>query len=247
MSKRRMEQIRQRWWVVVVVAALGVLVVAASSLSMHPTYVGKSTLVLGGSAPEQDAVVIIGYMTIFNDPATIARLKTTAKIPEDVTFEARTVAASPILAIEATADDPKVAQEAAYEMAEALRADISASQLGGIDGYIADLEKKLETTPPVDPPRWDDVYYATLQERIDSAQALKSKTLQFLQPNAGVTEHAPKIVSRLVQGAVGGIVLGILAALGLAALSTRLTNAADLGTRPASHRWSRCPTPDRAN
>ena len=58
--------------------------------------------------------MVVGYMTIFNDPATITRLRTTTKIPEDVTFEARTVAASPILAIEATADDPKVAQDAAY-------------------------------------------------------------------------------------------------------------------------------------
>ena len=115
------------------VAVLGVLVAAASSLSTHPTYVGRSTLVLfGGTAPEQDALMVVGYMTIFNDPATITRLRTTTKIPEDVTFEARTVAASPILAIEATADDPKVAQDAAYEMAEALRADISASQLAGM-------------------------------------------------------------------------------------------------------------------
>jgi len=88
MSKR-MEQIRQRWWVVVVVAALGVLVAAASSLPTHPTYAGRSTLVLSGSAPEQDALMVVGYMTIFNDPATITRLRTTPKIPEDVTFEAR--------------------------------------------------------------------------------------------------------------------------------------------------------------
>ena len=59
-------------------------------------------------------------------------------------------------------------------------------------------------------------------------RSLKSNELQLLQPRAGVTENAPKIVSRLVQGAVGGLVLGILAALGLAALSTRLTNSADL-------------------
>ena len=95
-------------------------------------------------------------MTIFNDPATITRLRTTTKIPEDVTFEARTVAASPILAIEATADDPKVAQDAAYDMAEALRADITASQLAGIDGYIADLERQLAEIPPVDPAGADE-------------------------------------------------------------------------------------------
>ena len=172
--------------------------------------------------------MVVGYMTIFNDPATITRLRTTTKIPEDVTFEARTVAASPILAIEATADDPKVAQDAAYDMAEALRADISASQLAGMDGYIADLERQLAEIPPVDPAGGTNAYYASLQERIDSARALKSNQLQLLQPRAGVTENAPKIASRLVQGAAGGLVLGILAALGLAALSTRLTNAADL-------------------
>ena len=226
--KRRMEQIRQRWWVVVVLAALGVLVAAASSVLAHPTYAGTSTLVLRGAAPEQDAVMVVGYMSIFNDPATIARLRGTTKVPEDVTFEARTVAASPILAIEATADDPKVAQEAAYDMAEALRADITASQLAGIDGYIADLERQLAETPPLDPGGGTNPYYAFLQERIDSAQGLKSNTLQPLQPRAGVTENAPMIVSTLVQGAASGLVLGILAALGLAALSTRLMNAADL-------------------
>ena len=223
-----MEQIRQRWWVVVVVAALGVLVAAASSVLAHPTYVGKSTLVLSGSAPQQDALMVVGYMTIFNDPATIARLRTTTKIPEDVTFEARTVAASPILTIEATADDPKVAQDAATDMAEAFRADINAVQQAGTDGYIADLERQLAEIPPVDPDGSANPYYASLQERIDSARALKSNLLQLLQPRAGVTENAPKIASRLVQGAAGGLVLGILAALGLAALSTRLTNSADL-------------------
>ena len=71
-------------------------------------------------------------------------------------------------------------------------------------------------------------YYAVLRDRIDSARALQSNALQPLQPRAGVTENAPNIASRLVQGAVGGLLLGILAALGLAAVSTRLTNAADL-------------------
>ena len=147
-----MEQIRQRWWVVVVVAALGVLVAAASSVLAHPTYAGRSTLVLSVHAPDQDALMVVGYMTIFNDPATITRLRTTTKIPEDVTFEARTVAASPILTIKATADDPKVAQDAAYDMAVALRADITASQLAGTDGYIADLERQLAEIPPWTPP-----------------------------------------------------------------------------------------------
>ena len=228
MLKRRVEQIRQRWWVVVVVAALTVLTVLASSLPAHPTYVGKSTSVFAVSAPRQDAMMVVGYMTIFNDPATIARLRTTAKIPEDVTFEAQAVAASPILTIEATADDPKVAQDAAADMAQAFRADLNAVSHAGTDSYIANLERELAEIPPVDAAGTSNPYYAVLRDRIDSARALQSNALQPLQPRAGVTENAPNIASRLVQGAVGGLLLGILAALGLAAVSTRLTNAADL-------------------
>jgi succinoglycan biosynthesis transport protein ExoP len=224
--KRRMEQIRQRWWVVVVVAALGVLV-AASSLLTHPMYMGKSTLVLAGRTPEQDAVMILGYLTLFNDPATIPRLRTTTKIPEDVTFEARTAAASPILTIEATADDPKTAQEAAKDMAEAFRADINAVQGAGSRDHAAELESKLKEVPPVNPDGSANAYYASLQERIDTIRS-GGNELQLLQPRVGVTENRPSIVLNLVAGAVGGLLLGILAALGLAALSTRLTNAADL-------------------
>ena len=196
MLKRRVEQIRQRWWVVAVVAVLTVLAVLASSLPAHPTYVGKSTSVFAVSAPQQDAMMVVGYMTIFNDPATIARLRTTAKIPEDVTFEARAVAASPILTIEATAHDPKVAQDAAADMAQAFRADLNAVSHAGTDSYIANLERELAEIPPVDAAGTSNPYYAVLRDRIDSARALQSNALQPLQPRAGVTENAPNIASQ---------------------------------------------------
>jgi polysaccharide biosynthesis transport protein len=230
MSKRRMEQIRQGWWVVAVVAALGVLVAAASSLPTHPTYVGKSSLVLSARTPDQDAIIALGYVTLFNDPATIARVRATSKtkIPEDVTFEARMAAASPILTIEATADDPKVAQDAALHMAAAFSDDVNAVQQAGIDGHVAELERQLSTISPLARDGSTNPYYATLRERIDTVRSIDTNQLLGLQPRAGVTANRPSIVLNLVLGAVGGLVLGILAALGSAVLSTRLTNAADL-------------------
>ena len=225
--QRRVEQIRQRWWVVAVVTVLAVLAAAASALPVHPTYVGKSTLVLSARAPEQDAVMILGYVTIFNDAATITRLRTTAKIPEDVSFEARAAGPSPILAIEATAHDPKVAQDAAVDIGKAFSAYINEVPQSGRENYVAELKRQLAEIPPVDPSGSANPYYATLQERIDDAQ-FSFNELLFLQAWAGVTEITPNLGLKLGLGAVGGLLLGILAALGLAAVSTRLTNAADL-------------------
>jgi len=167
-------------------------------------------------------------MTIFNDPATITRLAATTKIPKDVTFEARTVAASPILSIEATANSPEVAQDAAQDMAEAFRADINSVEQTGGEKYAAELQRQLSEVPPYAPDGSVNPYFVALQSRIDDARSNSSDLLQVLQFRAGVILNTPKIASMLVLGAAGGLVLGILAALGLAALSTRLTNSADI-------------------
>lgn len=225
--KRRTEQIRQRWWVVVVVAVLALLVTVVPSVNARPTYVGKTTLALPGLSPTEGALVIVGYMTIFNDPATITRLAATTKIPKDVTFEARTVAASPMLSIEATANSPEVAQDAAQHMAEAFRADVNSIKQRGAEQHAAELQHQLGEVAALAPDGSVNPYWVDLQNRIDESRS-SGDLLQVLQTRAGVTENAPKIASMLVLGAAGGLVLGILAALGLAALSTRLTNSADL-------------------
>ncbi len=227
-SKRRIEQVRRRWWVVVVVTALGALIAAAASLATQPTYLGKSTMVLSGRTPDQDAVVVLGYVTLFNDPATISRLEDAAKIPAGVTFEARTAAASPILTVEATAGDPKTAQSAATNMATAFRTDVNAVQEAGISSHMEELQSELSQVDPLTPSGTANPYYTSLQERIDEVGGYLSNQLQVLQPQVGVTEIRPNILSNLLLGVVGGFLLGILAALGLAALSTRVKNADDL-------------------
>ena len=144
--KRRLEQIRQRWWVVLLVAVPAVAVAVSSSLLAYPTYTGKSTLVVSspGRATDQDAFMAVGYATLFNDPATQVRLRASKSIPQNVTFEARTEAASPILTFEATADNPQVAQSAAQTMAGAFRDDINAMQQKKNQELIADLQRQLD-------------------------------------------------------------------------------------------------------
>ena len=230
---RRIQQIRQRWWVVLVVALLTVVAATLPSLNAHPKYVGKSLLVLTspGRSPDQDAMVAVGYSTIFNEPATLERLGGPLPIPEGVTFEAHTIAASPILAIEATADDPNVAQDSAEHMAAAFRDDINSVPRKGAQEAIENAQKELNdliTQFPTAPDAPPNPMLLPLQERIDTLRSDMTNQLQDLQARAGVTKVAPSVVSSIAEGAVGGLLLGILAALGMAAMSTRLKNSADL-------------------
>jgi Mrp family chromosome partitioning ATPase len=226
--KRRIEQVRRRWWVVAAVTVLALAGATMSALTTPTTYVGKSTLVLSGRTPEQDAVMMVGYLTIFREPATIPRLRAGTSIPADVTFDAQTVASSPILTIEATASDPGTAQSAATAIGVAFSDDINAVQKEGIQDNVTDLERQLGQIPRVDPNGATNPYYASLQERIDAARANLADQLTALQPEAGVTEVAPNIMSALGRAAIGGLVLGVLAALGLAAVSSRVTSEDDL-------------------
>lgn len=229
----RVEQIRQRWWVVVLATAVALLAASLASLTAHPAYVGKSSLVLTspGRWSEQDIQMVIGYTTLFNDPATIDRLRATKTIPEDVTLEARPVAASPILTIEATADDPAVAQEAATSAAEAFRDDINSAARTATDDAVADLERKFSDLMQRFPDATGGLaseLESSLQDQIYALRTDLTNQLHDLQRQAGVTKIAPPLVFNLVQGVAGGLLLGILAALGMAAMSTRIMNSTDL-------------------
>lgn len=228
---RRVQQVLQRWKVVAAFVVLAVLAAAAYSLTSHTSFTARSALILAGRAPEQDAVAVQGFVSIFNDAPTVARLRTTAKIPEDVSFEARTAAASPILIIEATADRSDVAQDAAENMAKAFRSDINTTQQEGKQKYLDDLQSQLSRVGPITPNGMPDPYYATLQERIDNVESDTTNQLQLFQPRLGVEEKAPNIKLNVATGLVGGLVLGSLAALALAALSRRVKTAADLRER----------------
>jgi capsular polysaccharide biosynthesis protein len=228
---RRIDQIRRRWWVVLLVAGVAILSAVLPLLNTSPKYVGKSTLVLSstGRTPEQDAVMAVGYATLFNDPATIVRLTATHKIPEGVTLAAGTVATSPILAIEATADDPEVAQDAAQTMAYVFRDDINLVRQADYDKAIVEAQAQLDSLLRQPGPDGSvNPLVPVVQTRLDAMRDNSTNKLQVLQLRAGVTKLAPNIVLQLGLRGVAGLLLGILAALAMAALSTRLADSADL-------------------
>jgi Mrp family chromosome partitioning ATPase len=228
--KRRIEQIKQRWWVVVAISALTVTLAGVPLLTAHPTYVGKSELIVAspGQAPEQDAATVQGFIALFNNPATIARLQAANHIPDGITFEAKPVATSPILTIEATADDAKAAETAAQDMAVAFRQDINAIHEAEKKQTLADLTSQLDRTEPTSNNPINPVLAVPLQEQIFNTRHDFRNELQDLQLRAGVTTNARQGVGGLVLSAAGGLLLGLLAALGLSVVSTRLWSSADI-------------------
>jgi Mrp family chromosome partitioning ATPase len=229
--KRHIEQIRQRWWVVLLIAAIAVLAAALASLPVQPKYVGKSTLSMSspGRSSEQDMMTVVGWANLFNDPATKDRLSAANRIPGDVTLAARTVAGSPILTIEATADDPEIAQHAATTMAAALRDDLNPPAQKATRVALEDIQrqfKELQQAFPDTAAALEKAY--SLQAGIDTLRSSFSNRLQDLQLQAGVERIPPRLGYNLALGAAGGLVVGILAALAIAVLSTRITSSADL-------------------
>lgn len=229
--RRRIEQIRQRWWVVVLVAGAAMLTAVPALLLAKPTYVGTSTLVLSspGRNPVDDATMAVGYASLFNEPEMITRLRANRNIPDDVTFTGRTVAASPILVVEATATDPQVAQRTAANMAEAFRDDINSVRKTGYDKAIKNTQKQLDVLlSEPGPDGMINPLAPVVQQKLDSLRSDSTNQLQDLQLQAGVTMIAPNAMFEIALRAVGGLLLGVLAAIGLAATSTRLTNSSDL-------------------
>ncbi|MGA8330607.1 MAG: hypothetical protein WB777_15085, partial [Mycobacterium sp.] len=227
---RRIEQIKQRWWVVVAIAALTVTLAGVHLLTAHPMYVGKSDLVVSSPnrAPDQDAALVQGYVVLFNNPEMIARLQAANHIPDGISFEAKPVAASPILTIEATADDAKTAETAAQDMAVAFREDINAIHEAEKKQTLADLTSQLDRTQPASNDPINPLLAAPLQEQIFNTRHDLTNELQDLQLHARVTMDAKHGVGSLVLPAAGGLLLGLLAALGLSVLSTRLWSSADI-------------------
>lgn len=226
---RRVRQVWNYRWLVIAFAVLGAGAATVSVAQAHTTYVGKSTLVVASPnrPTDQDAVIVQGYVQLFNDEAVNARLAAKSEIPPGVEVQAATAASSPIVTVDATARDPRVAQDAAEMMASAFRIDINAMQQARLDAAIEDAERRLNKVLATGAPD-DPAEAGALQNRIMEMSADRTNELQVLQPRAGVTEISPQTGLQIALGGIGGLALGILSALALATVSTRLKNLDDI-------------------
>lgn len=230
--RAQLERIRRRGWLVVTVLALAVAATLAASWGEHTTYTAKSTLTIASQnrAPEQDAVLALGYVSYFNEGSYQGILRERANVSDAATFSARTAAASPIVYVEATAPYPALATAAAAAMATTFRDDVNKNlradrgrAIGELENQIATQRAQLATLPQSSP----EVSLLTstilaLQDRVAAIQSDTTNQLQDLQLNSGVSSTSPSLVQDLTLAIVGGLILGCAAALGFAALENRL-------------------------
>jgi polysaccharide biosynthesis transport protein len=228
-------RIRQRWWLVVAVALVALVGSTATAVLAGTTYTGRSALTVASQtrAPEQDAYLAQAYSEYFNQPSYQSGLADRAGLPAGVSYNARTAATSPIVYIEATTDDPKVATDAASRMADAFRTDLNAGIAIGPAGTVSDMQKQIATNqgllqdPDTSPSDRTLITQEilSLQDQIARLQTDTTNKLQTLQRDASVSSTTSSPVRNGLIGLLGGLVFGCALALVVGAFDNRLVAA----------------------
>lgn len=235
----QLERLRRRWWLVAAVGLVAFLGSVGSALLTPTTYTGRSALSVASEtrAPEQDAYLAQAYSEYFNQESYQDRLAQRAGLLPGIGYNARTAATSPIVYVEATAQDEAEAVDAAARMADAFRDDVNASIGGAAGSLIADLQSQLNRAEQrlntgLDVNREEavalDAEIRSLQQRIVSLDVARTNELRTLQRQASVSSTAPSPVQDGFFGLAGGLVLGGALVLVLAAVGGRLATPYDV-------------------
>jgi capsular polysaccharide biosynthesis protein len=221
--------VRRYWWIVLAVVCLAVVGALVSTARTPTAYLGRTSLIVSSNdrAPEQDAVLVQGYVSYFNNAAYQQQLLAATGADAKAALSAEAAAASPIVVISATASDPERAQSTAIVVAKAFKDDINRTHDQKIAAALATLQNELNTARG----RHDETAIAALQERIGELQADRSNVLQELQDRGGVSVQSPSLFSNLVLALAGSLVMGVLAALALAKFSPRLRSRHDVADK----------------
>lgn len=234
----QIHRILRRLWLVVLIATLAVGGVVAVTLTQETSYTGKAALTIASQnrAPEQDAVLAQGYADYFNQESYQDVLAVETGLGAGATFAARTAASSPIVYVEATTLEPESAQTSAEMMARAFQEDVNTNLRADTQRTVAKLRDQVvaESGRLQDLGlSGDEVSLVTeqilsLQDRITEIQSDTSNQLKELQLNAGVSSSSPNLPVNVALGLVGGLIMGCLAALGLASFEKPLATSYNL-------------------
>jgi capsular polysaccharide biosynthesis protein len=209
--------VRRYWWLVLIIVVLTVSAAVAATRSTPTTYTGRSSLIVASNdrSPDQDAVLVQGYVQYFNDRAYQSQILKDARVGPEVTVEARAAAASPILLIDATAPRASTAQSAAASVARAFEVAINKVRSRQNAAEIADLQERLNALRVSGSTSQSAATLASdLEARVLQLQADSVNKLQELQFNAGVTQNAPSLRRNVLLALLGGVLLGLVAAQG---------------------------------
>ncbi|MBL1074072.1 hypothetical protein JK358_06655 [Nocardia sp. 2] len=219
---------RQKW-LVLVCTVLGSALGFYLAHGAEPAYTSRVALTVGSPnrAPEQDAVLSVGYAQYFQDPAYQSKLQETEGIPDGASFAARTVASSPILYLEATAASPQTAQAAATKAGTVFRDEINAQLRAAQDAAIAAVRKPFDEVAAANG-FVSEVSLTQMQDQINRINADTSNKLIDLQPASEAVRKEPSWIPALLTYGISGLLLGCLLAVAIGVGARRLRTADDV-------------------
>jgi capsular polysaccharide biosynthesis protein len=224
--------VRYYWWLVLAVTMVGLLGGLIAAATTPTTYVGRTSLIVSSNdrSPDQDAVLVQGYVDYFNDAAYQTQLLRSVGVQERVPLSASSSASSPILVISATTSDPQTAQSDAIAVAGAFMDDINDVHTTKNAEKLAQLRQQLSEALSSNSNDASSVV-DDLQNQIEQVQSDTVNALQELQSKGGVAEQRHSLFGNLVPATAGGLLLGVLAAVGLSVLSRRIHGRLDVSDK----------------
>lgn len=236
----QLDRIRRRGWLIAVITAIAVVGSVAYSLLSPTVFTGTATLIVSSDGrAEEDATLAQGYVEYLNEDSAKEALLSSARL-SDVDFEARTGASSPIVYIDATANNAQLAGTAAKTISQTFREQVNAGVQAGADSTIAALRAQLETAQaalqvPLTPEAQKTVIGQQinyLQEQIlDVQSAAIGRQLKDLQLTPAVTSQTPDAAINGILALFGGLILGAAAALALAGAEDRVVSPQEVRQR----------------
>jgi hypothetical protein len=233
---------RYRWPVVVALAVIGGIAAGVWSVATATTIWSGTTALSTQSqnrAPEQDAVLALGYVDYFNQDTYQELLRAKAGIPDDVKLAAQTGATSPIFYITASGPSQEQVRTAAVAAADQYRSDVRDSLLAerrqAVDDLQAEVDRNIESAQR--PERTEAErgvileQIRSLQGRLTEFQADNTNLIKQLQPEPGMASSTPSPAMNIATGLLAGAILGAALAILLVNLDDRLRTEHDLGQR----------------
>ena len=201
------QQVARRWPIVVIIILLSTSFAVVRSSAAETTYTGRASLIVASPnrAPEQDAVLVQGYVSYFNDSAYQAQLVQQARLTGSVSLTARAAASSPILLIEATSTSADQAASSATTVARVFQSDINATKDAEQNTQIENLQARIDDAEE----QGDDATADSLRQRISEVRLDTTNKLQELQFDGGVSVNAPDRVTSVLLALVGGLLVGV--------------------------------------
>ncbi|WP_299570189.1 hypothetical protein [uncultured Williamsia sp.] len=226
-------RIRRRWYIVVAITLVTVLGAFVAGVGDRTTYSAKAALSASSPTSENTPYALaLAYIYLFNDPSFQDALNRKAKVPAGVTSTAEPATVGSIFYIDATASTPEAARSAASALATTFRTEIN--------GALEDAKKQTITS--VEAP-FEERYAqrlevpgderANLQEQINTINANTNGMINSVGLDSAVTASAPQRGTTLLTALGGGLVVGLLMALGVDIASRRVRSGFDVTDKTA--------------